>query len=109
MSNLQKTTTYPLRPNSSSELLTDLSERDQETISAGMMTFMYLEQEIIEATSSNDTEIENLSGGSGGVPLTSGRTSQQATYNSKRTTFAFGGLIPINSVASFISNIIHLF
>lgn len=104
MSNLQPQINKPIDLDSPSELLVDLSEQDQETVSAGFgLTFMYFEQEVTSATASNETEIDDLSPGGG-----SGRTSQQSTFDSKRTTFAFGGLIPISSVSSFISNIIKL-
>lgn len=88
-----------------SDLFVELSDPEQETISAGFgLTYLYFEQEIISSSSSNTTEIDNLSPGSG-----SGSTSQQANYDAKRTTFAFGGLIPIRSVSSFIASILTLF
>lgn len=105
MSQLHNNPKAALTPDSQSDLFVDLSDQDQETISAGFgVTYIFFEQEIISSSSSNTTEVDNLSPGSG-----SGSTSQQATYDSKRTTFAFGGLIPIGSVSSFISSIIKLF
>lgn len=105
MSNIQKRMDKSSMTPPQSELLVDLSEQDQEMVSAGFgLTYLYFEQEYINASASNTTEIDDLSPGSG-----SGRTSQQSNYDSRRTTFAFGGLIPISSVSSFISSIIKLF
>ncbi len=105
MSNLQKTINEPVPLDHQSELFTDLSEQDQETVSAGFgLTYLFFEQETISSSASNETEINDLAPGSG-----SGRTSNQSTFDSTRTTFAFGGLIPISSVSSFISSIIKLF
>lgn len=102
MSQLQNT---PPTADPPPDLFIELSDPEQETISAGFgLTYLFFEQEIISSSSSNTTEIDNLSLGSG-----SGRTSQQANYDAKRTTFAFGGLIPISSVSSFIASIIKLF
>ncbi|WP_299488649.1 hypothetical protein [Acaryochloris sp. IP29b_bin.137] len=107
MSQLQNNPKASLTPDSQSELFDDLSDQEQETISAGsgFLTFLYFETQSIFSSASNMTEIDNLTPGSDG----GGRTSNHATYDSKRTTFAFGGLIPIGSVASFISSIIKLF
>lgn len=105
MSNLENQHNSSIVPESSPDLFVDLTETDQETISAGFgLTYLFFEQEIISSSSSNTTEIDNLAPGSG-----SGSTSNQATFDSKRTTFAFGGLIPISSVSSFIASIIKLF
>lgn len=102
MSQLQNT---PPTADPPPDLFIELSDPEQETISAGFgLTYLFFEQEIISSSSSNTTEIDNLSLGSG-----SGRTSQQANYDAKRTTFAFGGLIPISSVSSFIASILQLF
>lgn len=106
MSQLHNNPKAALTPDSQSDLFVDLSDQDQETISAGLgLTYLFFEQEIISSSASNTTEIDNLTPGSNG----GGRTSNQSTYDSKRTTFAFGGLIPIGSVSSFISSIIKLF
>ncbi|UJB70736.1 hypothetical protein HRE53_06685 [Acaryochloris sp. 'Moss Beach'] len=102
MSQLQNT---PPTADPPPDLFIELSDPEQETISAGFgLTYLFFEQEIISSSSSNTTEIDNLSLSSG-----SGRTSQQANYDAKRTTFAFGGLIPISSVSSFIASILKLF
>ena len=105
MSNIEKYPSSASVSDSQSELLVDLSETEEATISAGFgLTYLYLEQEIISSDSANTTEIEGLAPGEG-----SGSTNSQATFDSKRTTFAFGGLIPINSVSSFISSILKFF
>jgi hypothetical protein len=106
MTHLQKTT--EIHPRTSSELLVDLSEQDQETISAGYLSYVFLQHEKISTTGFSDLEIENLGSGNE-VPLSKGRSSQRTTYDAERTTFAFGGMIPTSSVASFIASFIKMF
>lgn len=91
------------------DLMMELSEQEQESVSAGFgVSYFFLAHEVISTSASDYTEFQSTLPNSE-IPTVNGRTSQNTNFESQRITLAMGGWIPISSVASFIEQLIQFF
>lgn len=91
------------------DVIVDIIERDQEVISGGFgLTYFNIDIEEIYTTASSFSEVENSSPNSGS-PFTRASSTKDASYGARRVSITIGGLIPISSISTFVSNIIRLF
>lgn len=89
-----------------SDLMMELSEQEQESISAGFgLSYFFFEHEVISTSASDLTELQSSFPNSG----LNGRNSQNTRFESERVTLAMGGWIPMSSVASFVKQLIQFF
>lgn len=90
-----------------SDSMIDLSEQEQELVSAGFgLSYFFFSHEVISTSASDYTEFQSAFPNSE-ISMVTGQTSQNTDFKSQRMTLAMGGWIPISSVASFVKMFIQ--